>query len=75
MPTCPRCNSKKAQVLCESPEKGCWIMYSCPICTFTWRSTEPKTIKNPILYDPRFRVDPNKMKDYQVHPEIAKRRK
>lgn len=50
-------------------------MYSCPVCTFTWRSTEPETITNPDLYNPLFKVDPNDLSKYQIHPEIAKRRK
>jgi vanillate/4-hydroxybenzoate decarboxylase subunit D len=74
MNTCPRCDSKKTQILCESPVKGCWIMYVCPVCTFTWRSTEPEAITNPEMYNPRFKVNPSDMDKYQIHPAIAQRR-
>ncbi|MDM5197046.1 non-oxidative hydroxyarylic acid decarboxylases subunit D [Fictibacillus enclensis] len=75
MDKCPRCDSKKTEFLCESPVKGCWTMYSCPVCTFTWRSTEPENITNPELYNQRFKVDPSDMGKYQIHPAIPERRK
>jgi vanillate/4-hydroxybenzoate decarboxylase subunit D len=74
MYTCPRCDSNEADILCESPIKGCWIMYICPDCTFSWRSTEPETITNPKIYNPRFKVDTSDLSKYQIHPLIAQRR-
>ncbi|MCF8568303.1 hypothetical protein LLE49_26635 [Alicyclobacillus tolerans] len=75
MNTCPRCDSNETKVLCESPVTGHWTMYSCPVCTFTWRSTEPEYITNPNMYNPRFKVNPKDMDKYQIHPAIAERRR
>ncbi|MGA9173589.1 MAG: non-oxidative hydroxyarylic acid decarboxylases subunit D [Thermoactinomyces sp.] len=58
MHTCPRCETKKAEVVTKSPVKGAWEVYQCPVCLFTWRSSEPETITNPEKYNKAFKVDP-----------------
>ncbi|WP_236026315.1 non-oxidative hydroxyarylic acid decarboxylases subunit D [Alicyclobacillus suci] len=74
MHTCPRCDSNTAEILCESPVAGCWVMYICPVCTFTWRSTEPNDIVDAKMYDPRFKINPLEMDKYQIHPAIPERK-
>ncbi|WP_138495032.1 non-oxidative hydroxyarylic acid decarboxylases subunit D [Paenibacillus pinistramenti] len=73
MHTCPRCESKTASVVAVSPVKGVWEVYLCPVCIFTWRSTEPETITNPEKYNPAFKVNPEEIPFAAHVPPIARR--
>ncbi|EFH79849.1 non-oxidative hydroxyarylic acid decarboxylases subunit D [Ktedonobacter racemifer] len=75
MPTCPRCDDPNGAILTESPVKGSWIMYRCPRCLFTWRSTEPEHITNPALYNRDFKLTPEMTEHAQVTPPIGVPRK
>lgn len=67
MLTCPRCDMKEATVVARSPVAGAWEVYLCPVCKFTWRSTEPETITNPEKYNPAFKVNPA---DVPLAPQV-----
>lgn len=56
MHTCPRCESKRAEVVSKSPVEGAWEVYLCPDCIFTWRSSEPENIASPEKYNKAFKV-------------------
>ena len=75
MPTCPRCDEPDGAVLTESPVKGVWIMYSCPRCFFTWRSTEPENITNPDLYNKDFKLTAEMIEQAEIIPPIGVPRK
>jgi vanillate/4-hydroxybenzoate decarboxylase subunit D len=73
MTTCPRCDSTQSKVLTESPVKGAWVIYSCPVCFFTWRSTEPDMITDPAKYPKPFKVDPADIPNATQVPAIPAR--
>lgn len=75
MPTCPRCDEPHGATLTESPVKGVWIMYSCPRCFFTWRSTEPESITNPALYNKEFKLTAEIIEHAEIIPPIGIPRK
>ena len=68
---CPRCDSKNASLLTSSPVGNEWEMYICKECNFTWRSTEPENIRNPKMYDSKFKLTKNKISIMMVNPPIA----
>jgi len=68
---CPRCDSKNANLLITSPVGNEWEMYICNECSFTWRSTEPETIINPKMYNPKFKLTKKKISMMTVNPPIA----
>ena len=68
---CPRCDSKNADLLIPSPVGNEWEMYFCNDCNFTWRSTEPENIRNPKMYDSRFKLTKKKISMMTVNPPIA----
>ena len=68
---CPRCDSKNADLLIQSPVGDEWEMYLCNECNFTWRSTEPETIRNPEIYNPKFKLTKKKISLMMVNPPIA----
>ncbi|HET6872630.1 MAG TPA: non-oxidative hydroxyarylic acid decarboxylases subunit D [Sporolactobacillaceae bacterium] len=74
MHTCPRCESKKAEMVFESPVKGAWEVYVCPVCIFTWRSSEPETITNPEKYKKAFKINPADIPNAMNVPEIPERK-
>ncbi|MFC7391968.1 non-oxidative hydroxyarylic acid decarboxylases subunit D [Scopulibacillus cellulosilyticus] len=74
MKTCPRCESKKAEMVSQSPVKGAWEVYSCPVCMFTWRSSEPESITNPEKYNKAFKVDPQDVPNAAKVPPVPERR-
>ena len=43
--TCPRCDTADVRVLTRSPVPGAWEMYSCRVCLYSWRSTEPDSAR------------------------------
>ena len=67
---CPRCNSDQADILAKSPVEGQWEVYTCPICFFTWRSTEPAAITNPDLYNKKFKIEPDRIRHMQNMPPL-----
>ena len=68
---CPRCDSKNANLLIQSPGDSEWEMYICNECNFSWRSTEPEHIRNPKMYDPKFKLTKKKISTMMVNPPIA----
>ncbi len=55
-PCCPRCDSNKTEQVSESPVAGTWVIYTCPICFYSWRSTEPGYATQPGHYNPHFKI-------------------
>ena len=47
---CPRCKSENVRVLATSPVSGRWIMYVCDVCIYSWRSTEPRSATDGVLF-------------------------
>jgi protein-arginine kinase activator protein McsA len=72
---CPRCDSKTANLLIASPVGNEWEMYICNECNFTWRSTEPEDIRDPEMYDPKFKLSKEKISKMVVNPPIATSKK
>jgi transposase-like protein len=68
---CPRCDSKNANLLIQSPVGNEWEMYICKECNFTWRSTESENIRNPKMYDPKFKLTKKKIAMMTANPPIA----
>ena len=56
--TCPRCQSGRARTVATSPVPGCWMVHSCPVCSYTWRSTEPPEATDPERFPAAFAIDP-----------------
>jgi vanillate/4-hydroxybenzoate decarboxylase subunit D len=69
---CPRCDSDAADLLVKSTVDNAWEVYMCSICNFTWRSTESEDVKNPSLYDKRFKINPNAIPKLTVIPPVPK---
>ncbi len=67
---CPRCESPDPEVLSRSPVAGAWVVYGCPACFFTWRSTEPDFITDPAKYDVNFKLDAGTLDQLAVMPNI-----
>ncbi|MBM7645453.1 transposase-like protein [Scopulibacillus daqui] len=74
MKTCPRCESKKTETVSQSPVKGAWEVYLCPVCMFTWRSSEPESITNPEKYNKAFKVDPQDIPHAAKVPPVPEKR-
>ncbi|MBW7981019.1 non-oxidative hydroxyarylic acid decarboxylases subunit D [Enterobacillus tribolii] len=67
---CPRCESPSPEVMSQSPVAGAWTVFHCPVCFFTWRSTEPDFITDPAKYNPHFKFSPQDMEHFGVMPAI-----
>ena len=67
---CPRCDDTRAALLFESPESGAWVVYHCPRCDFTWRSTEEEEVIQPEKYDPAFKLNEDKIRRMENKPPI-----
>ena len=67
---CPRCDSKTTELQFKSPVEGVWELYRCTTCLFAWRSTEPKQMTDPELFDPTFKVNPADLGSCPVMPAI-----
>jgi vanillate/4-hydroxybenzoate decarboxylase subunit D len=72
--TCPRCETEQSYALVESPVKGCWVVYLCPVCYFVWRSTEPAEVTDPQLYNPDFKVRPSEIPRFREVPPVARKK-
>ncbi|WP_085524554.1 non-oxidative hydroxyarylic acid decarboxylases subunit D [Tuberibacillus sp. Marseille-P3662] len=73
MHICPRCESKKATMVSESPVQGTWEVYLCSVCLYTWRSSEPEAMVNPEKYNPAFKVDPEDVPNAHEVPAVPER--
>ncbi|MCC7168347.1 MAG: hypothetical protein IT565_12335 [Rhodospirillales bacterium] len=71
---CPRCDSAKARRLATAPADGAWEIFGCPVCFFTWRSSEPGSITDPKRYDPRFKIDPRRIDTIPIVPPVPGKR-
>lgn len=67
--TCPRCNSDEACQVSEAHD-GTWVIYRCPQCNFNWRSSEPDEVKDPGLYDSRFKLTGKRFEQMIAKPRI-----
>ncbi|MFH1488796.1 MAG: non-oxidative hydroxyarylic acid decarboxylases subunit D [Pseudomonadota bacterium] len=67
---CPRCDHDQASKIFEAPEDASWEVYRCPRCYFVWRSTEGEEVTNPELYDPRFKLNEEKIRAMDPKPPI-----
>lgn len=68
--TCPRCESKKTEVLTESPVGKVWTVYICNDCDFSWRNTESPEITDPAKYSPKWKLTAEKIANLGVIPPI-----
>jgi hypothetical protein len=67
---CPRCSTKQAQVVARSPVPGVWTMQLCPVCFYSWRSTEPDYATKATALASDFRVDSNRLAEGKPMPGI-----
>jgi hypothetical protein len=72
---CPRCDDTRAEAIFESPVSGAWVLYRCPRCYFVWRSTEEEEVTRPELYEPKFKLDEQKIAAMDEKPPIPPLRK
>ncbi len=66
---CPRCDGDTALEYTQAYD-GSWKLFRCQACYFIWRSTEPDYIKDKDAYDPRFKIDPESIKQAHQNPPI-----
>jgi vanillate/4-hydroxybenzoate decarboxylase subunit D len=71
---CPRCDSTATRVLTVSPVAGVWTMYTCDVCFYSWRSTEPSYATDPATYPAAFKVDPATIPGMPGIPTVPPRR-
>jgi hypothetical protein len=71
---CPRCDQRDVRVLTTSPVPGVWTMYSCDVCFYSWRSTEPAYATDPATYPAIFKVDPATIPQMPDVPTVPRRR-
>jgi len=67
---CPRCNSSDTELMTQSKTTG-WTVHLCGTCFFSWRSSEPAMFTQHDLYDPRFRLSPERIMRFSSFPPIA----
>ena len=58
LPACPRCDTAQARLVARSPVGGVWQMFLCPVCFYSWRSSEPDAMTTREGIAPGFRIDP-----------------
>jgi vanillate/4-hydroxybenzoate decarboxylase subunit D len=73
-PACPRCRAAHVEVRSTSPIAGVWTVFSCPVCLYSWRSTEPEENTIPDKYPVVFRLKPEDLAKLAVIPTIPPRR-
>jgi vanillate/4-hydroxybenzoate decarboxylase subunit D len=73
MPDCPRCSHAQTRTLAESPQPGAWTVHACPVCQFSWRTSEPFTT-DPHGYPPAFRLTTDQLAAASDVPAIPPRR-
>ncbi|WP_420236463.1 non-oxidative hydroxyarylic acid decarboxylases subunit D [Telmatobacter bradus] len=74
LPVCPRCESHKTEIVTKSPVEGVWEVYNCPVCFYSWRSTEPEYATSVEHYNPHFKIRPEDIPHFIVVPSIPARR-
>ena len=67
---CPRCDDNRAHKIFEAPVNAVWELYHCPRCDFIWRSIEEAEVTNPELYNPKFKLTEEKIKQMDSKPPI-----
>jgi hypothetical protein len=70
LPPCPRCDSARTEQVSESPVPGAWVIYTCGVCFYTWRSTEPDYATRSECFDPRFKIPADKISEIAQVPFI-----
>jgi vanillate/4-hydroxybenzoate decarboxylase subunit D len=68
--SCPRCNSQKTEIVSASPVEGAWVIYSCSICFYSWRSSEPDYATSVEHYNPHFKIRLEEIDDFAEVPTI-----
>jgi len=66
-PCCPRCDSQQTQLVSKSPVAGAWVIYNCPVCFYSWRSSEPEYATSAEHYNPHFKI---RLEDIPHFPEV-----
>lgn len=69
-PACPRCDSNATTIVARSPVAQAWRMFLCPVCYYSWRSTEPDYATTRQAMAPLFLIDPTKIQLGKVMPEV-----
>jgi len=69
-PDCPRCSTQETLMVARSPVAGVWTMRLCPVCFYSWRSTEPDYATKASALAPDFRVDPNRLGEGKPMPSV-----
>lgn len=66
--TCPRCLGTEIRTDYEGREGGqtVWLILHCTRCSFSWRTSEPKSAIDPSLRNPDFRVDASQIERMPV---------
>jgi hypothetical protein len=72
---CPRCDCDNVRVLAASPVSGRWTMYICNICIYSWRSTEPRVVTDPLTYPRQFKINPAEIPEISAIPTVPPRRR
>jgi transposase-like protein len=67
---CPRCDSKRIELMVESPVGNRWKVYICNDCYFSWRDTEGEEITDPAKYSKKWKLNAEKLSTLQVIPPI-----
>ena len=67
---CPRCSTKEARVVAHSPVPGVWTMQLCPVCFYSWRSTEPDYATKATALATEFRVDASRLAEGKPMPGV-----
>ncbi len=67
---CPRCSTKAARIVARSPVPDVWTMHLCPVCFYSWRSTEPDYATKATALAPRFRIDPDRLEEGASVPGV-----
>ena len=72
---CPRCDHDQASKIFEAPEDSSWEVYRCPRCYFVWRNTEGDEVTRPELYNPKFKLNEEKIAAMDPKPPIPPMKK
>lgn len=67
---CPRCEKENVEVMVKSPVGDVWEMYICKTCWYSWRSTETPDKTDPKKYNPKFKINAEKIPQMLMIPPI-----
>ncbi len=67
---CPRCDKEDVIKIFEAPKDKSWELYRCRFCNFVWRNTEKDFITKKELYDPRFKLSEERIREMVDKPAI-----